>query len=60
MNEEEEDEATPTQIPIVTDKELSETKTPQAMALDIINELVDLVLESAGEAKPGEDKIVTN
>ena len=30
------------------------------MALDIINELVDLVLESAGEAKPGEDKIVTN
>ena len=60
MNEEEEDEATPTQIPISTDKETSETKTPQAMALDIINELVDLVLESAGESKPGEDKIVTN
>ena len=30
------------------------------MALDIINELVDLVLESAGETKSGEDKIVTN
>ena len=49
-NEEDSDGETPTKLEDEQSQSAKKKTTPQDFALEVINELIDIVLESAGEA----------